>query len=161
MSASDIAAEISFLSIVSFMVIIFLGMVDDIKLRGRVRKALIWKLKGSPMTSTLSNSMLDDLYELRYASDRDSYRRSASRILLKHKEVVAPEPKTALGHFAGWSRRVGAIVGGAGAVAALVIGDILAWQNLHWIEGVGITTGAVGIAAGTIWYIADEYDTRH
>lgn len=103
---------------------------------------------------------LDDLYtEVRYG-DRDAFKRKLNRVIENRGEMPVTEPKTAVSHIKGWGRRVGAILGAAGGIAALAVSDVLAWQNLSWIDGVGVSVGVAAVAAGTIWYIVDEYNER-
>lgn len=116
-------------------------------------------IKGRDMTA-IPKQLVSELYEMRHAYDREDFARMAYRIIEKNGEITVPEPKTALAHAKGWGRRVGTILGLGGTAAALVVGDILTWQNLTWIDGVGVTLGAVGVVAGTIWYVVDEYNER-
>lgn len=89
-----------------------------------------------------------------FSIDRDQFKSRAE------KEIVVPEPKTAVGHVTAWGRRVGAVLGGVGGAAVLVVGDILAWQNLAWPEAIGATALAVAMAGGSVWYCVDEYSVR-
>lgn len=122
-------------------------------------RVLAFMIKGRDM-GAVPKQLVTDLYEMRHAYDREDFARLAYRLIEKNGAITVPEPKTALAHAKGWGRRVGTILGLGGTAAALVVGDILTWQNLTWIDGVGVTLGAVGVVAGTIWYVVDEYNER-
>ena len=89
---------------------------------------------------------------------RERFEARLAQIIKNKGEVPVYEPKTAAGHVKGWARRTGTVLGTVGGAAVLIIGDIAAWQNLGWIDGIGATVLAVGVAAGTIWYVVDEYN---
>jgi hypothetical protein len=102
---------------------------------------------------------LDDVYTAALYGSREEFKRRFKKIIENRGEM--PEPKTASAHIRGWSRRVGVILGAVGGTAGLVIGDILAWQNLAWPTAIGATACAVAVAGGSIWYCVDEYDEAH
>lgn len=131
---------------------------EDIRRRGplnTIYRALDWKIR----EWTMSVNYSDLYYDVKY-DNRDDFERKIKRFIATRGETAVTEPKTVVGHLSGWTRRVTTILGTAGATAGLVVGDILAWQNLGWVESIGVTVGAVGVAAGTVWYIVDEYNAR-
>lgn len=126
-------------------------------------RALAWKMKGNPVTTTAADKIINGLYaDCRYGTTNEAdFRKKILKTIEANQEIIVGEPKTALSHLGGWARRTGTILGAAGTVAVLGIGDVLAWQNLNWIGGVGVSIVAAGVIAGTVWTIVDEYHGRY
>lgn len=153
------------ISVASFVSALLIGLVLVCyhEARPTLFRALAWKMKGNPVTSTAADKIITGLYaDCRYGTTNEAdFRKKILKTIEANQEIIVGEPKTALGHLGGWARRTGTILGAAGAVAVLGIGDVLAWQNLNWIGGIGASIVVAGIIAGTVWTIVDEYHERY
>jgi hypothetical protein len=153
------------ISVASFVSALLIGLVLVCyhEARPTLFRALAWKMKGNSVTTAAADKIINNLYsDLRYGTTSpDDFRKKILKTIEANQEIIVGEPRTALGHLGGWARRTGTILGAAGAVAVLGIGDVLAWQNLNWIGGIGASIVVAGTIAGTVWTIVDEYHERY